>query len=74
MLRAAENTCLERTDVPGTHRDLRVNLERSGYLWQPVSPPMQRVAVSGDDMRSQFTAQAGCSVRYPFSNQDVLFA
>ena len=31
------------------HRDLHVNVERSGYLLQPVSPPMQRVAVSGDD-------------------------
>ena len=40
--------------MPGTHRDLRVNVKR-GYLWQPVSlqsPPMQRLAV-GDDLGSK---------------------
>ena len=41
MLRAAENTRQERTDVPGTGRDLRVNVERSEYLFaSPLSAGM----------------------------------
>ena len=74
MLRAAENTRWERTDVPGTHRDLRDNVFVPVCPAARVSPPMQCVAVSGDDLGSQFTSQAGCTVRYPLSNQDILFA
>ena len=63
-------------DVPGTHRDLCVNVERSGYLWQPVSLHQCSVLLSGPGMTgSQLSVQAGCSVRYPFSKQDrLLFA
>ena len=50
MLRAAENTRWERTDVPGTHRDLRDNVFVPVCPAARVSPPMQCVAVSGDDL------------------------
>ena len=33
--------------------------EKWVFVAARVSPPMQRVAVSGDDLGSQFTAQAG---------------
>ena len=72
MLPAAEDARSERTDVPGTHRCMRVYIERSGCVLQPVSLHQGSVAaVSGDDSGSQFTAQVGCSVRYPFSNQGI---
>ena len=66
-------TCLVHTDVPGTHRRAWYTQVYACLYWEKrvfvttlVSPTMQRVAVSGDDLGSQFTAQAGCSVRYPF--------
>ena len=46
MFHAEENTRRERTDVLSAHTGICASM----YLWQPVSPPMQRVAVSGDDL------------------------
>ena len=46
----------------------------SVYLWQPVSlHKCCSVLLSAGMTQSQFTAQASCSVRYPFLNQDISF-
>ena len=58
MLSVMENICLEHTEVPGTHRDLHVNVEKQVFV------AMRRVAVCGDDWVTVFFSDWLCVIHF----------